>query len=192
MAPAPTRDATARPSDFPFHPWVARACRRALVWGLGVLALLATVAGWLQGGATGWAWGRAFGVLLAYSLVFWLTLFKIWWTARGTAVWVEAEALAYQPLYGFRPRRVPWRSLLAVSPRPGTHSLRLVVERRGTARELFLNLAVILGRRPFLAALGAQLEAAGFEPLAGRADAWVRPGWEEPETAAAGGRAGDT
>lgn len=163
---------------FPFHPWVRRACRRALVWGLAVLVLLALAVGWMQG-SSGWAWGRAFGVLLAYSLVFWLTLLKIWWTARGVAVWLDDDALAYQPLYAVRPRRVLYQAILAASPRPGTHSLGLVVARRGVARELFLNLAVILGRRPFLQALGSRLEAAGLEPVAGSRDTWARPGWEE-------------
>lgn len=174
--PSPTA-AGDRPG-FPFHPWVRRACRRALVWGLAVLVLLALAVGWMQG-SSGWAWGRAFGVLLAYSLVFWLTLLKIWWTARGVAVWLDDDALAYQPLYAFRPRRVPYQLILAASPRQGTHSLGLVVARRGVARELFLNLAVILGRRPFMDALGSRLQAAGFEPVPGARDAWVRPGWDE-------------
>lgn len=179
MEPAPTVST----AEFPFHPWVGRSCRRALVWGLAALLLLALAVGWVEG-ASGWAWGRALGVLLAYSLLFWLTLVKIWWTARGAAVRVEADALAYQPLYAFRPRRVPFGAILAAYPRQGTHSLCLVVARRGVARELFLNLAVILGRRPFLAALGERLQAAGLTAVPGADETWARPGWTAPASAA--------
>lgn len=129
------------------------------------------------------AWARAFAVLLAYSLLFWTSLIKIWWTAGRPAVALDDEAVSYQPLHTFRPRRVPFARVLACNPRPGTEALRFVVERNGVARELFLNLAVVKGQHRFLELLGERLEAAGLERVPGRENAWRRPEWEEPGAA---------
>lgn len=164
---------------FPFRPWVRSTSRRAMVWGVGVVLAMGAVAWWLEGGETQ-AWGRAFGVLLAYSLLFWATLLKIWWTAGRPAVSVDDEAVYYQPLHTFRPSRVPFERILAVNPRPGTEALRVVVERSGVARELFLNLAVVKGQHRFLELLGEKLEAAGLERVPDRERAWRRPEWREP------------
>ncbi len=163
--------------DFAFRPWVARSCRRAMLWGLGVVALVGGVAWALAGPSGGAPVGRAFGVLFAYTIVFLATLAKIWWTARRRpAVRLAAGALAYQPLHTFRPKRVPLAAIEACNPRRGTSSLRVVHRAGGDRlRELFLNLAVIDRRRAFLEALGRGLEAHGLEPVAGRPFAWVRP-----------------
>jgi hypothetical protein len=161
---------------FPFRPWVRSTSRRAMIWGVGVVAAVGAVSWWLERGETQ-AWGRAFGVLLAYSLLFWVSLFKIWWTAGRAAVAVDSEALYYQPLHTFRPTRVPFSRVLACNPRPGTEALRVVVEKRGTARELFLNLAVVKGQHQFLDLLAERLEAEGLERVGERA--WSRPDWEE-------------
>ncbi|HVF59461.1 MAG TPA: hypothetical protein VNJ70_06580 [Thermoanaerobaculia bacterium] len=175
---------------FPFRPWVRRTSLRAIVWGVGaVLALGAVV--WLFSEGEREAWGRAFGVLTAYGLLFLLTLAKIWWTAGKPAVALDDDALLYQPLHTFRPRRVPFARVLACAPRPGTEALRFVVEvdsmppflrkgrQGGTARELFLNLAIVRGQHRFLALLGERLEAAGLDPVPGRERTWRRPGWVE-------------
>jgi len=130
------------------------------------------------------SWGRAFGVLLAYSLLFWVTLIKIWWTAGKPAVLLDDDAFAYQPLHTFRPRRVPFARVLACNPRPGTEALRFVVEKNQVARELFLNLAVVKGQHRFLDLLGERLEAAGLARLPSRPNAWCRPDWEDPGTTA--------
>jgi hypothetical protein len=168
------------PATFPFRPWVRRAAVKAMVWGVGAVAALALVLGWLRGPAGGgWAWARAAGVLLGYGLLFLASLLKVWWTAGGAAVEVAGEAFSYRPLYAFRPRRLPYAAILACAPRPGTSALRLVVERRGVARELFLNLAVIDGGGRLLERLGERLEAAGLAPVPGAKAAWARPGWEE-------------
>jgi len=117
-------------------------------------------------------------VLLLYGAVFWVTLAKVWWTAGGAAVTLDDEALAYQPLHTFRPRRIPLAGILACGPRPDTQALRLVhLGRKGEERELFLNLGVIDGRNEFLDALGRGLEARGLAPVPGRRDSWSRPGW---------------
>jgi hypothetical protein len=126
------------------------------------------------------SWGRAFGVLLAYSLLFWVTLIKIWWTAGRPAVLLDEDSFSYQPLHTFRPRRVPFARVLACNPRPGTEALRFVVEKNDVARELFLNLAVVKGQHRFLDLLGERLVAAGLAPVAGRPHAWRRPDWEDP------------
>lgn len=163
---------------FPFRPWVRRTSLRAMIWGVGaVLALGAVV--WFFSEGEREAWGRAFGVLAAYGLLFLLTLAKIWWTAGKPAVALDDDALLYQPLHTFRPRRVPFARVLACAPRPGTEALRFVVERRSTARELFLNLAIVRGQHRFLALLGERLEAAGLQPVPGRERTWRRPGWVE-------------
>jgi hypothetical protein len=165
--------------SFPFRPWVRSTSRRALLWGIAVvLAIGGAVL--LLGAGEREAWGRAFGVLLAYSLLFWASLVKIWWTAGRPAVALDEEGLAYQPLYTFRPRRVPFARVLACNPRAGTEALRFVVERRGVARELFLNLAVVKGQHRFLELLGERLEAAGLARVPGRENAWRRPEWKEP------------
>lgn len=163
---------------FPFRPWVRSTSRRAMIWGVGVVTAVGAVAWWLERGETQ-AWGRAFGVLLAYSLLFWGTLLKIWWTAGRPAVSLDDEALYYQPLHTFRPSRVPIAAVLACNPRPGTEALRVVVERKGVARELYLNLAVVKGQHRFLDLLEERLAAAGLERIAGRDHAWTRPDWRE-------------
>jgi hypothetical protein len=118
-------------------------------------------------------------VLLAYSLLFWGTLLKIWWTAGQPAVSLDDEAIYYQPLHTFRPSRVPIASVLACNPRPGTEALRVVVEKKGVARELYLNLAVVKGQHRFLELLEERLSAAGLERIAGRDHSWTRPDWHE-------------
>lgn len=167
-------------SRYPFRPWVRSTCRRAMIWGVGVVALLGLVA-WLLRTPGSAPLGRAFGVLAGYGLLFWLTLLKVWWTAGLPAVVVDGEAVAYQPLHTFRPRRVGWERILASAPRAGTHSLRLVVRKgHDSARELFLNLAVIRGQHRLLEQLDERLAAAGLVPVPGREHAWRRPGWVEP------------
>jgi hypothetical protein len=173
----PTPAASSAPAVFGFRPWVRRSCRRALVWGLAILAGLG-LAVWSLESPTGWAWDRAVGALLGYSLLFWASLAKIWWTAGKAAVVVGPEALLYQPLWAFRPRRLPYNRILAAAPRPGTSSLRLVVERRGAVRELFLNLAVVEGGGDLLARLGERLAAAGLVPAGAARATWARPGWD--------------
>lgn len=165
---------------FPFRPWVRSTSRRAMLWGVGAVAAVGAIAWWFERGETQ-AWGRAFGVLLAYSLLFWASLLKIWWTGGRPAVAIDAEALYYQPLHRFKPSRVPFARILACNPRPGTEALRFVVEKRGVARELFLNLAVVKGQHQFLELLGERLEAAGLERAGERT--WRRPEWTEPATA---------
>jgi len=164
-------------APFPFRPWVRDSCRKAMLWGMVVLVVLIAAVWWLRG-PQGWAWDRAFGSLLAYALLFWLSLAKIWWTAGKSAVVVGEDAVYYQTLHTFRPRRVPYAGILACAPRAGTQSLGLVVERRGTARELFLNLGVVEGRHRLLALLGQRLVEAGLEPVADRRDTWARPHWQ--------------
>lgn len=155
-----------------------------MIWGIAVAALLGVVVWWMRG-PQGWAWDRAFGSLFGYTLLFWLSLAKIWWTAGKPAVTVSAEAVSYQGLHAFRPKRVPLASVLACGPRAGTQSLRLLVERKGVARELFLNLGVIAKRHRFIAALGRRLEQEGLQPVAGARNTWARPGWEELAEASA-------
>jgi len=146
-------------------------------WGGAALALCAALAWALRDPGTATV-SRALQVLAGYALLFWATLAKILWTARRPAAIVDAAGLLYQPLHAFRPRRFAWREIVACSPQPGTESLRLVVERRGALREVFLNLGLIERRHEFLAALGAALKAAGLEPVPGeRGDAFCRPGF---------------
>ena len=165
--------------SFPFRPWVRSTSRRALVWGIAAVVVIGALMFFLERGDRD-AWGRAFGVLFAYSLLFWVSLIKIWWTAGRPAVSLDGESFAYQPLHTFRPRRVPFARVLACNPRPGTEALRFVVEKNGVARELFLNLAVVKGQHRFLDLLGERLEAAGLERVPGRENAWCRPGWDDP------------
>src|SRR6185295_12596150 len=70
---------------FPFRPWVRSTCRRALLWGVAVVVAIGGIMLALGSGDRE-AWGRAFGVLLGYSLLFWVSLVKIWWTAGRPAV----------------------------------------------------------------------------------------------------------
>jgi len=159
---------------FPFRPWVRSTCRRAILWGIGVVAALGLLTWWLHepGGAP---LARAFGVLVLYAALFLLTLAKIWWTAGGAAVVMDGDSIGYQPLHTFRPRRIRFDRIVACEPRPGTQSLRLVHDAgRGVARELFLNLAVVAGRNELLLALGERLVAAGLEPVRGARDSWRR------------------
>jgi hypothetical protein len=150
-----------------------------MIWGVGVVAAIGLAVFILRAGERE-AWGRAFGVLLAYSFLFWATLFKIWWTGGRAAVALDGDALSYQPLHTFKPRRVPFARVLACNPRPGTEALRFVVEKNGTAREFFLNLAVVKGQHHFLDLLGERLEDAGLAREPGSDNAWKRPGWEDP------------
>ncbi len=171
--------AAASATRYPFRPWVRSTCRRAMIWGVGVVALFGLVA-WFFRTPGSAPLGRAFGVLAGYGLLFWLTLLKVWWTAGRPAVEVDGESLAYQPLHTFRPRRIPWERVLASGPRPGTQSLRLVVRsRRGRARELFLNLGVIRGRHRLLDHLDRRLAAAGLVPVPGHPNSWRRREWQE-------------
>jgi len=107
-------------------------------------------------------------------------LIKIWMTAGRPAVTVDDESLAYQPLHLFRPKRIHWRSVLAGSPKTGTRSYRLAFEKRpGTAKEFFLNLAVVSGSHDLLEEIGKHLETAGLERVEGERDSWRRADWEE-------------
>jgi hypothetical protein len=162
-------------ATFGFRPWVRSTCRRAMVWGMGVLALLGGVA-WVLRDPSGGVFGKAFAVLLGYALLFWASLLKIWWTAGKPAIEIDGETLAYRPLQYFSPRRIRFDRVLACGPRPGTESFRLVVEETRRERELFLNLAVVKDKHGLLAVLGERLEAAG---LRREGEAWVRPGAEE-------------
>jgi len=116
---------TAVPERFPFRPWVRSTCRRAMLWGMGLVVVLGAFTRLLPSDERG-AWGRGFGVLLAYSVLFVGSLAKIWWTAGRPAVELDGAGLAYQPLHTFRPKRIPFEGVLAVSPRPGTEALRFV------------------------------------------------------------------
>lgn len=167
------------PAAFPFRPWIRSTSRKAMLWGVGVVALLGGVT-WLFRTPGTAPLGRAFGSLAFYGLLFWASLLKVWWTGGRPAVLVDDEALAYQPLHTFRPRTLPFARVLECAPRQGTQSLRLVHEAsRGRAREFFLNLGVIQGRNEFLDLLGEKLEAAGVVAVAGKKHTWRRPGWEE-------------
>lgn len=166
-------------ATFPFRPWVRSTSRRALLWGVAVVVVIGAAVFFLESEDRG-DWARAFGVLLAYSALFWVSLIKIWWTAGKPAVLLEDDAFAYQPLHTFRPRRVPFSRILACNPKSGTESLRFVVEKEGVARELFLNLAVVKGQHRFLDLLGERLEAAGLAPVASQDRTWLRPGWDDP------------
>ena len=150
-----------------------------MVWGVGVLALLGLVTWWLREPGSA-PMGRAFGALIFYGVLFWLTLFKIWWTAGKAAVVVEQDWLGYQPLHIFSLKRIPFAKTFFCGPREGTDSLRLVHERKpNRAQEFFLNLAVVDGRHEFLDVLGKRLEDAGLEPVVGERHTWQRPGWSD-------------
>lgn len=149
-----------------------------MIWSVGAVMAVGAVTWWLERGETQ-AWGRAFGVLLAYSLLFLGTLLKIWWTAGKPAVSLDTEALYYQPLHTFRPSRVAFASVLACNPRPGSEAFRVVVAKRNVARELFLNLAVVKGQHRFLDLLEERLSAVGLERVPGLDHTWSRPDWRE-------------
>jgi hypothetical protein len=157
---------------FPFRPWVRSTCRKAMVWGMGVIVLLGAVAWYLRDPSEG-VFGKAFTVLLGYTVLFWASLLKIWWTAGKPAIAIDDEVLAYQPLQYFSPRRIRFDRVLACGPRPGTESYRFVVEEKDRERELFLNLAVVRDKHELLEALGQRLATAGLEL---HADGWERPG----------------
>jgi len=149
-----------------------------MVWGIGVLALLGLVTWWLRAPGSAPA-ERAFGVLVFYGVLFWLTLFKIWRTAGKSAVVVERDWLGYQPLHTFSLKRISFERTFFCGPREATESLRLIHERKsGRAQEFFLNLAVIDGRHEFLDVLGERLEGAGLERVPNESHTWRRPGWE--------------
>ncbi len=169
------------PGEFPFRPWVRRACVKAALGGVLVVALVAALAAWVAPEGD-FAWRRAVQVLAGYGLLFLASLIKIWWTARRPAVVLDREALRWQPLHLFRVRQARYADLLAVGQRAGTESLRLVVEDArggGAARELFLNLGLVDGRNEMLAGLDERLRACGLEPL-GSPHAYRRPGFADP------------
>jgi hypothetical protein len=165
--------------SFPFRPWVRSTSGRALVWGVAVVVVMGGLVLVFKGGERE-SWARAFGVLLAYSLLFWTSLIKIWWTAGRPAVLLDDDAFAFQPLHTFKPTRIPFAQVLACNPRPGTEALRFVLEKKGVARELFLNLAVVKGQHRFLDLLGERLIASGLEKLPEGEHVWKRPEWDDP------------
>jgi hypothetical protein len=149
-----------------------------MLWGIGGVALLSLATWWLKSPDTAPA-GRAFGVLVFYGALFWLTLFKIWWTAGKAAVVVEEDWLGYQPLHTFTLKKIPFEKTFFCGPRQATESLRIIHERRpDRAQEFFLNLAVVDGRHRFLDILGARLEAADLEPEEDVPHTWRRPGFD--------------
>ena len=160
---------------YAFRPWVRRTCMKAMAWGIGFLAVLAAVVWVLRDPDDGFV-GKAFTVLLGYAVLFWATLFKIWWTAGRPAVVLEADALGHQPLHTFTPRRIAYADILACGPREGTESQRFVVAKRGRAKEFFLNLAVVKGKHDLLDRLGERLQEAGLEP---DGPGWKRPNFED-------------
>lgn len=165
--------------SFSFRSWVRDTCRKATLWGVGIVALLGGVT-WLFRDPQSEPLSRAFGALVLYGLLFLISLGKIWWTAGGAAVVLERDSLAYQPLHTFRPRRIPLASVLACAPKTETQSLRFVYEASpGRGREFFLNLGVIEGRTGFLSELGTRLEAHGLVAEPGERWSWRRPGWSE-------------
>ncbi|MCZ6506767.1 MAG: hypothetical protein O7A98_06340 [Acidobacteria bacterium] len=165
-------------STYPFRPWVRSTCRSALLWGLGVVAILGGITYVLQQPGSVPA-ARAFGVLMFYGSLFWVTLAKVWWTAGGAAVSLADGFLAYQPLHTFSPRRIALEAILSCAPRPGTQALRLVHRgKRGKEREFFLNLGVVDGRNEFLDRLGTELENRGLRAVAEQRNAWRHPQWE--------------
>ena len=163
------------PVAFPFRPWVRSTCRNAMFWGMGVIMLLGGVAWWLRDPSEGF-FGKAFTVLLGYTVLFWASLLKIWWTAGKPAIVIDAESLAYQPLQYFTPKRLRFVGVIECGPRPGTESFRFVVEEdSGRVREFFLNLAVVTEKHRLLDLLAARFEAVGLERAG---DHWSRPGVE--------------
>ena len=150
-----------------------------MLWGLGVIALLGGIT-WMFRDPSSKPLSRAFGALALYGLLFVVSLGKIWWTARGSAVVIESDSLAYQPLHTFRPRRIALDSVLSCAPKTETQSLRLVYAASPEqGREFFLNLGVIEGRSRFLTLLGEELEARGLERSTEARWSWKRPSWSE-------------
>lgn len=167
-------------SSFPFRPWIRNACRKALFWGLGVVAALGAVA-WIFRSPGSAHLGRAFGVLGLYGLLFCITLLKIWWTAGRPAVLVGDSEIAYQPLHAFGYKTIPYDKIFYCAPRPDSESLRVIHEtRNGRGKEFFLNLAVIQGRHKLLDDLGRSLESAGLEAAPEAKYTWRRDGFEDP------------
>ena len=165
-------------TQYAFRPWVRSTCVKAMIWGLGAVALFGLVAWWMREPGSAPV-SRAFGVLVLYSVLFLASLGKIWWTAGRPAVVLDGDGLAYQPLHLFRPKRIGWTKVLAAAPKEGTRSYRLAFEKSpGRGREFFLNLAVVADSHALVANLGRHLEAVGLEPD-GPKDTWRRPGWEE-------------
>jgi len=184
VACGPVAVNTKSPSAFPFRQWVRNTCRRAIVWGIGAIALIGGLT-WFLRAPGNEPVTRAFGALFLYGALFLASLAKIWWTARGAAVLLEEDALAYQPLHTFWPRRIALDSILACAPKEETRALRFVYQASSqTAREFFLNLAVIEERSRFLTELGEKLEARGLVPVAGARWGWQRPDWSEIEARA--------
>ncbi|MDX1644085.1 MAG: hypothetical protein R3244_06990 [Thermoanaerobaculia bacterium] len=165
--------------EYAFRPWVRSTCYKAMLWGLGVVAVFGVVAWWLREPGSA-PMSRAFGVLVFYGALFLASLLKIWWTAGRPAVVIDDRGLAYQPLHLFRPKRIGWETILAAAPKEGTRSYRLAFEARpGRAREFFLNLAVVAGSHALLAEIGRRLMEEGLVPVPGEPHAYRRPGWEE-------------
>ncbi len=181
---------TAELSSFAFRPWVRSTCRSAIIWGVGVLAILASVAWYFRSPDEG-AFGWAFMVLAGYSLLFLLSLLKIWWTAGSPAVEIDATAMSYQPLHTFRPRRIAFDRILACGPRPGTESLRFVVEGPRRDKEFFFNLAVVRNKHRLMEALEERFLATGMEPVAPDRPGWRRPGFDDQPAAEAAGSSAD-
>lgn len=167
---------------FPFRPWVRETCMRAILWGIGLSLLIGALL-WYLSEPGSEPVRRAFGALLLYGLLFLASLLKIWWTASGSAVVLESDALAYQPLHTFWPRRIALDSVWACAPKEETQSLRLVYEAKPErGREFFLNLGVIEGRSRFLTLLGERLEERGLVRQPDTRWAWSRPDWSETES----------
>lgn len=161
--------------EYAFRPWVRRVCSRAMLWGMVVLVALIAVVWTLRDPNDGFA-GKAFTVLLTYAALFWATLFKIWWTAGRPAVTLDADGIGYQPLHTFSRRRIAYDRILACGRREATESQRIVVERRGRAKEFFLNLAVVRGKHDLLAQLGQRLVDRG---LVAEGEGWRRPSFDD-------------
>jgi len=165
-------------SEFSFRPWVRSTCIKAMVWGIGGVALFGVVAWWMREPGSA-PMSRAFGVLVFYGALFLASLGKIWWTAGRPAVTLDDQALAYQPLHLFRPKHIPWERVLAAAPKEGTRSYRLAFEKTpGHGREFFLNLAVVTNAHALLGEMERHLEAAGLAPESAE-HSWRRPGWDE-------------
>ena len=159
---------------FSFRPWVRRSCRRAGLWATGTVLLLVVAVVW-QGGLSGAPLARALGVLAGYGLLFLASLAKIWWTAGGPSAGWDKDGVWFQALHKWRPTRLAWESILAGRKRSETSSYRLVEQRRGEARERFLNLAVIQNHHQFVQGLETELSKLGFEHSA---HGWARRGWD--------------
>lgn len=160
---------------FAFRPWVRRACRRAGVWTAVAVLLLMAVIGW-QGGVSGAPLARALGVLALYGALFMASLLKIWWTAGRAAAGWDQEGLWFQALHRFWPTRIAWDSILAGGTKTDTSAYRLVVTNGDSARERFLNLAVIRNHHDFVEGLERVLVERGF--VAG-SRGLSRPDWDQ-------------